>query len=82
MPEHEHFHELCAVASIGQIGGVELANQLSRESDLVAAKVVRELMSARNLHIVDVFDTDPRGKPRRHSAESSSPKASRCFLRL
>jgi len=50
----------------------ELSDQLSqnskaldRERDLLAAgRDVRELMAARNLHIVDVFDTDPKGKTR------------------
>ena len=31
---------------------------------LSAGRDVRDLMSARNLHIVDVFDTDPKGKTR------------------
>src|SRR5258708_39018791 len=29
---------------------------------LQAGREVRDLMAARNLHIVDVFDTDPKGK--------------------
>jgi hypothetical protein len=38
---------------------------LDRERDLLAAgRDIRELMAARNLHIVDVFDTDPKGKTR------------------
>ncbi len=38
---------------------------LDRERDLLTAgRDVRELMAARNLHIVDVFDTDRRGKTR------------------
>jgi hypothetical protein len=43
----------------------ENSNSLTRERDLLAAgRDVRELMAARNLHIVDVFDTDPKGKTR------------------
>lgn len=43
----------------------ENSASLTRERDLLAAdRDVRELMSARNLHIVDVFDTDPKGKTR------------------
>jgi hypothetical protein len=43
----------------------ESANALARERDLlVAGRDVRDLMSARNLHIVDVFDVDPKGKKR------------------
>jgi len=39
------------------------SNSLTRERDLLAAgRDIRELMAARNLHIVDVFDTDPKGK--------------------
>jgi len=34
------------------------------EDLLAAGRDIRELMAARNLHIVDVFDTDPRGKTR------------------
>lgn len=38
---------------------------LEREKELFAAgRDIRELMAARNLHIVDVFDTDPKGKTR------------------
>jgi hypothetical protein len=43
----------------------EKSSALEREKDLLAAgRDVRELMSSRNLHIVDVFDTDPKGKTR------------------
>lgn len=43
----------------------EKSAALERERELlVAGRDVRELMAARNLHIVDVFDTDPRGKTR------------------
>ncbi len=46
----------------------ELADKsraLERERELLAAgRDIRELMAARNLHIVDVFDTDPKGKTR------------------
>ena len=43
----------------------ENSNSLTRERDLLAAgRDIRELMAARNLHIVDVFDTDPKGKTR------------------
>ena len=56
----------------GQVKIRELSEQLAensaaltREKDFLAAgRDIRELMAARNLHIVDVFDTDPRGKPR------------------
>src|SRR5260370_32031432 len=38
---------------------------LDRERQLfVHSKDVTELMAARNLHVVDVVDTDPRGKTR------------------
>jgi hypothetical protein len=41
------------------------SNSLTHERDLLAAgRDIRELMAARNLHIVDVFDTDPKGKTR------------------
>jgi hypothetical protein len=43
----------------------EKSSALEREKELlVAGRDVRELMASRNLHIVDVFDTDPRGKTR------------------
>jgi hypothetical protein len=50
----------------------DLSEQLAEKSDalerekelLVAGRDVRELMASRNLHIVDVFDTDPKGKTR------------------
>lgn len=43
----------------------EKSGDLAREKDLLAAgRDIRELMAARNLHIVDVFDTDPKGKTR------------------
>jgi hypothetical protein len=43
----------------------EKSNALDREKELLAAgRDVRELMASRNLHIVDVFDTDPKGKTR------------------
>ena len=43
----------------------EKSNALEREKELLTAgRDVRELMASRNLHIVDVFDTDPKGKTR------------------
>jgi hypothetical protein len=50
----------------------ELSDQLSQNSKaldrernlLSAGRDIRELMAAKNLHIVDVFDTDPKGKTR------------------
>jgi hypothetical protein len=43
----------------------EKSKALEREKELLAAgRDVRELMASRNLHIVDVFDTDPKGKTR------------------
>ncbi|HEX3104853.1 MAG TPA: hypothetical protein VHQ22_10415 [Terriglobales bacterium] len=43
----------------------EKSSALEREKELLAAgRDVRELMASRNLHIVDVFDTDPKGKTR------------------
>jgi exonuclease VII small subunit len=43
----------------------ESSASLARERELLTAgRDVRELMAARNLHIVDVFDTDPKGKTR------------------
>jgi hypothetical protein len=54
----------------------ELAHKsksLERENELFAAdRDIRELMAARNLHIVDVFDTDTKGK--------TSPAFGRIFL--
>jgi hypothetical protein len=51
----------------------EKSNALEREKELlVAGRDVRELMASRNLHIVDVFDTDPKGK--------TSPAFGRIFL--
>jgi len=41
----------------------EKASELDREREMLqAGREVRDLMAARNLHIVDVFDTDPKGK--------------------
>jgi len=41
----------------------EKTGELDRERQMLqAGREVRDLMAARNLHIVDVFDTDPRGK--------------------
>lgn len=43
----------------------EKSSALEREKELLlAGRDVRELMASRNLHIVDVFDTDPKGKTR------------------
>ncbi len=43
----------------------EKSSALEREKELLTAgRDVRELMASRNLHIVDVFDTDPKGKTR------------------
>jgi hypothetical protein len=43
----------------------EKSSALEREKELLAAgRDFRELMASRNLHIVDVFDTDPKGKTR------------------
>jgi hypothetical protein len=43
----------------------EKSSALEREEELlVAGRDVRELMASRNLHIVDVFDTDTKGKTR------------------
>jgi hypothetical protein len=43
----------------------EKSSALEREKELfVAGRDIRELMASRNLHIVDVFDTDPKGKTR------------------
>lgn len=43
----------------------ETSSALDRERELLSAsRDVRDLMAARNLHIVDVFDTDARGKSR------------------
>jgi hypothetical protein len=51
----------------------EKSSALEREKELLAAgRDVRELMASRNLHIVDVFDTDPKGK--------TSPAFGRIFL--
>ncbi len=52
---------------IGELSD-QLADQsaaLDRERDMLAAnRDIRDLMSARNLHIADVFDTDTKGKTR------------------
>ncbi len=41
----------------------EKTGELDRERQMLqAGREVRDLMAARNLHIVDVFDTDPKGK--------------------
>jgi hypothetical protein len=51
----------------------EKSSALEREKELLAAgRDVRELMASRNLHIVDVFDTDTKGK--------TSPAFGRIFL--
>jgi hypothetical protein len=43
----------------------EQSSVLDREREMLAAnRDIRDLMSARNLHIADVFDTDPKGKTR------------------
>jgi hypothetical protein len=43
----------------------EKSSALDREREMLAAnRDIRDLMSARNLHIADVFDTDTRGKTR------------------
>jgi hypothetical protein len=43
----------------------EKSSALARERDMLSAgRDIRELMASRNLHIVDVFDTDPKGKTR------------------
>jgi hypothetical protein len=43
----------------------EASTALTRERELLTAgRDIRELMSARNLHIVDVGDVDPKGKER------------------
>ena len=43
----------------------EQSSALDRERDMLAAnRDIRDLMSARNLHIADVFDTDTKGKTR------------------
>jgi hypothetical protein len=43
----------------------EQSSALDREREMLAAnRDIRDLMSARNLHIADVFDTDTRGKTR------------------
>lgn len=43
----------------------EQTSALDREREMLAAnRDIRDLMSARNLHIADVFDTDSRGKTR------------------
>jgi len=43
----------------------EQSSALNREREmLVANRDIRDLMSARNLHIADIFDTDTKGKTR------------------
>jgi hypothetical protein len=43
----------------------EQSSALERERDMLAAnRDIRDLMSARNLHIADIFDTDTKGKTR------------------
>jgi hypothetical protein len=48
----------------GEISGQTLAAERERELN-AAARDVRELMAARNLHIIDVADVDGRGKARK-----------------
>jgi hypothetical protein len=44
----------------------ESDEQLTRQRQLLAAnRDIRDLMGARNLHVIDVFDVDGRGKTRR-----------------
>lgn len=51
----------------------DLSQQLKAQADVLnserqllsAGRDIRELMGARNLHIIDVFDTDPKGNNRR-----------------
>lgn len=44
----------------------EKSSQLERERELLGVgRDIRDLMAARNLHIADVFDTDPNSKTRR-----------------
>jgi predicted nucleic acid-binding Zn-ribbon protein len=44
----------------------EQSSSLDRERQMLGAtRDIRDLMAARNLHIADVFDTDPKGKTRR-----------------
>jgi hypothetical protein len=44
----------------------EQSSALDREREMLAAnRDIRDVMAARNLHIADVFDTDPKGKTRR-----------------
>jgi hypothetical protein len=44
----------------------EADERLTREDQLLAAnRDIRDLMGARNLHVIDVFDVDGRGKTRR-----------------
>ena len=44
---------------------VDQSAALDREREMLAAnRDIRDLMSARNLHIADVFDTDSKGKTR------------------
>lgn len=55
-------------ARIGELSEqlAEQSSALERERQLLTAnRDIRDLMAARNLHIADVFDTDPRGKTRR-----------------
>jgi hypothetical protein len=43
----------------------EQSTSLEREKQMLAVtRDIRDLMAARNLHIADVFDTDPKGKTR------------------
>jgi len=54
------------------------ASNFEQERQLMAAsKDVRQLMGARNLHIMDVHDTDGAGKSAKASDESSTPKINR-----
>jgi len=44
----------------------EQSSQKEREQDVLAAETkLRELVGARNLHIVDVYDTDANGKTKK-----------------
>jgi hypothetical protein len=44
----------------------EQSSRVDRESELLSAgREIRDLIAARNLHIIDVYDTDSRGKTRK-----------------
>jgi hypothetical protein len=70
--QHDHANDVEAAAIADRVKLNDLTDELAQESAaldqerqlLTVGHDVTDLMGARNLHIVDVVDTDPRGKTR------------------